>query len=99
MKARPPGPEDDADHEDALLKLGEYHAWCFEGPSMKTTYLRIKPDGKEEWVDRLDEATADYEKAALVTQDKIKALGIVTRLVEIPDKRLMKSKWVISKED
>jgi hypothetical protein len=53
-----------------------------------------------EWVDELDDATADYRPAAEVTRRRVKdQLGLETTLVEKPDPLLMQSKWVICIED
>lgn len=64
-------------------------------------YLRIQPDGKDEWVDNPKDATADYREAAEVTQARLKiASGLLkTTLFEMPDARLMQSKYVICKEE
>jgi hypothetical protein len=63
------------------------------------TYLRITPDGKDEWVDTPAKATSDYHGAAMVTQERLKQAGSNTTLVMTADTRLMQPKWVICKED
>jgi hypothetical protein len=52
-----------------------------------------------DWVDGPEEASADYEDAAKVTQGKLAELGIETHLEEIPHRRHPGSRWVICKED
>jgi hypothetical protein len=52
-----------------------------------------------EWVDSPERATADCRPAIDVTRQKLRdQLGIETTLVEIPDRNLMESKWVICRE-
>jgi hypothetical protein len=53
-----------------------------------------------EWVDKLEDGTADYREAAEVTQQRlVDQLNIETTLVEIPDTHLLESKWVICKTE
>jgi hypothetical protein len=65
-----------------------------------TKYLRFKPDGSKVWVDDLKDASTAYEDAVKVDQGKLSKDGIVTKLVEVPDKsgKQHRSKWAISKE-
>jgi hypothetical protein len=52
------------------------------------------------WVDNLKDATADYLPSSEVTQRKLRdQLGLETTLEEVPDPHLMKSRWVIYRED
>lgn len=60
---------------------------------MPKVYLRATGPSSFEWVRSLKKATADYRRAAMVTLKQLKS----ARLTEIPDRRLMKSKWVISR--
>jgi hypothetical protein len=61
-------------------------------------YLRIGPQGNDEWVGDLKDATADYRAAAEVTQQRLKdEAKLITKLIEIPDPRLLQSKFVICK--
>jgi hypothetical protein len=65
-----------------------------------TKYQRVKPDGSEEWVDNLKDASTDYEDAVKVDRGKLLKDGVVTKLVEVPDKsgKQHRSKRAISKD-
>lgn len=76
------------------LRLGQPVAGAVIGPWIG--HIR----GSSEWVYRIKDATADYEAAARVTQEQVKReLGLETTLEELPDAKLMISKWVVCKED
>lgn len=53
-----------------------------------------------EWVDRLEDATAEDREAAEATQQRLAdELNLETALVEIQDTQRLESKWVICKEE
>ncbi|MGD0957222.1 MAG: hypothetical protein ABR953_10400 [Candidatus Acidiferrales bacterium] len=53
-----------------------------------------------EWVDRLEDATAEDREAAEATQQRlVYGLNLETTLVEIQDTQRLESKWVICKEE
>ena len=63
-------------------------------------YLRKRLDGTEEWVTDPKDATADYRKAAEVTQVALAIMGVLdTTLVEVPDVHQMQSQYIICREE
>jgi hypothetical protein len=59
------------------------------------TYLRKRLDWTEDWVTDPKDATADYRKAAEVTQVALAIMGVLgTTLVEVPD-----AKYIICREE
>jgi hypothetical protein len=63
-------------------------------------YLRKRLDGTEDWVTNPKDATADYRKAAEVTQVRLAILGVLgTTLVEVPEAHQMESKYIICREE
>jgi hypothetical protein len=76
------------------LRLGEPVAGAVIGPCVG--HIR----GSSQWVNNIQDATADYEPPAKSTQEQLKSqLGIETTLEEVPDAHLMISKWVVCKVD
>jgi len=52
----------------------------------------------DEWVDKLEDGTADCREGAAVTQQRlIDQFNLETTLVEIQDAHLLESKWGICK--
>jgi hypothetical protein len=63
-------------------------------------YLRKRVDWTEDWVTNPKDATADYRKAAEVTQVRLAILGVRdTTLVEVPDAHQMESRYIICREE
>jgi hypothetical protein len=53
-----------------------------------------------EWVDKLEDGTADYREAAEATQQRLAdEFNLETTLVEIQDTHQLQSKWVICKTE
>ena len=63
-------------------------------------YLRKRSDWTEDWVADPKDATADYRKAAEVTQVRLAIMGVLgTTLVEVPEAHQMESMYIICTEE
>lgn len=63
-------------------------------------YLSKRPDGTEDWVTDVKDATADYRKPAEVTQVQLAKKGMLaTTLVEVPDANQIESTYILCKEE
>jgi hypothetical protein len=53
-----------------------------------------------EWVDSAADATADYIESVEETRKKLRVqLGIDTEIEEVPNDKLMQSKWIIWRDE